>query len=287
MSSFLGHPTSQGLVLVNLACGPVFHPEWHNFDVIPVTPEVKQLDLRRPLPFKDGSVDACYASHVLEHLRRNDARALLAECYRIIKKEGIIRLVVPDLEAIVREYVGLLENVENGSSEAKQNYEWIMLELLDQLVRHDPGGDMYRYLTGGKVPNAQFVISRVGREAERLIGDGEGNKEVCKTRKYRSWTHYLRRIREEIVVHLAACFLGKDGSLAVREGLFRRSGEVHLWMYDRYSLRQLLETTGFREVRSCQAAESCIPAFQDYQLDTVKGRIRKPDSLFMEAIKPS
>lgn len=287
MNNLLDPATSQGLVLVNLACGSVFHPAWRNFDVMPVAPEVKRLDLRRPLPFADESVDVCYASHVLEHLRPTAARVFLAECYRVIRKEGVIRLVVPDLEAIVQEYVRLLERAESGSSEAKQNYEWITLELLDQLVRHDSGGDMGRYLTKGEVPNAQFVISRVGLEAERLMGNGAGHDAIRKSRPHRSMAHYLQRIREEMLVLLASAFLGKEGALAVREGLFRRSGEVHLWMYDRYSLRQVLELAGFGKVRRCQAAESSIPGFQEYQLDTVDGRIRKPDSLFVEAIKPS
>ncbi len=286
MSSVLGRSASQGLVLVNLACGSVFHPAWRNFDVMPVAPEVKPLDLRRPLSFEDESVDVCYASHVLEHLRRNEAKAFVSECFRVIRKGGVLRLVVPDLESIVREYLRLLEEVEGGSIEARHNYEWIIVELLDQLVRNNSGGDMYRYLVGGKVPNARFVISRVGLEAERLICEGEGHKEILKAYKHQNTAHYLRRIREEIVAMFAVVFLGKDGSLAVREGLFRRSGESHLWMYDRYSLRKLLETAGFGKVKCCEAAESCIPGFEEYQLDTIKGQIRKPDSLFMEAIKP-
>jgi SAM-dependent methyltransferase len=251
---------------------------------MPVSPEVAQLDLRRPLPFDDESVDVCYASHVLEHLQRNEARKLLAECYRVTRKEGIIRLVVPDLESVARDYVRILGEVEGGSVAARHQYEWIVIELLDQLVRHDSGGDMRRYLTGPRVSDVQFVVSRIGLEAERLMGDGEGCEIMRKTHKRRHLANYLRRIREEMVV-LVAIFLGKDGALAVREGLFRRSGEVHLWMYDRYSLRELLETTGFKKVQCCQAAESYISGFQEYQLDTVKGRVRKPDSLFMEAIK--
>jgi SAM-dependent methyltransferase len=285
MSRSLGSSSSQGLVLVNLACGSVFHPAWRNFDVTPVTPQVKYLDIRRRLPFEDVSVDVCYAAHVLEHLRRTDARALLAECYRVIRKEGIIRLVVPDLESVVRDYLRLLEAVEGGSIEAQHDYEWILIEMLDQLVRHNSGGAMSGYLRGGKVPNAKFVISRIGLEAERLMDDGGGYKAASRKRNIRNVRYYLRRIREEMVALLAAVFLGKDGSLAVREGIFRRSGEAHLWMYDRYSLRQLLETSGFRNVRCCQAGESSIPGFQDYQLDTVEGRTRKPDSLFMEASK--
>ncbi|MGC4099086.1 MAG: methyltransferase domain-containing protein [Nitrospira sp.] len=287
MASTLDFSPSQAVVLVNLACGSSFHPAWRNFDVMPVSPDVAHIDLRRSLPFEDESVDVCYASHVLEHLTRNDARALLAECFRVTKHEGIIRLVVPDLASVAREYIRILEEVERGLVEARHKYEWIVIELLDQLVRHDSGGDMGRYLIGHRISDVQFAVSRIGLEAEPLIDNGEGCEKTCKPRQRRRLSHYLRRLREEMVVLLAALFLGTDGTLAVREGLFRRSGEVHRWMYDRYSLRELLETAGFQKVQCCGAAESRIPGFQEYQLDTVNGRVRKPDSLFIEAIKPS
>ena len=58
-------------------------------------------------------------------------------------------------------------------------------------------------------------------------------------------------------------------------------------MYDRFSLGRLLTQAGFVEVRQCSAAESGIPRFREYLLDeTSAGKVRKPDSLFMEARKP-
>ncbi len=69
---------------------------------------------------------------------------------------------------------------------------------------------------------------------------------------------------------------------------FRALGEVHNWMYDRVSLRALLQSVGFAEVKACGAAESSIPGFAAYGLDTnPDGSTRKPDSLFMEARKPA
>ena len=61
--------TPASTILVNLGCGETWHPEWLNFDIHPVPPYVRELDIRRRLPFADQSVDAVYHSHVLEHLR--------------------------------------------------------------------------------------------------------------------------------------------------------------------------------------------------------------------------
>lgn len=73
---------------------------------------------------------------------------------------------------------------------------------------------------------------------------------------------------------------------ALRVGQFRLSGECHRWMYDRFSLKQLLEQCGFSAIRICSAFESRIAGFASFNLDVVDGKVRKPDSLFMEATKP-
>jgi hypothetical protein len=78
---------------------------------------------------------------------------------------------------------------------------------------------------------------------------------------------------------------GNKSKEAFAEGLFRDSGEIHRWMYDRFSLRRLLEKSGFTDVRVCRADESRIVGFNSYNLDVLNGKTRKPDSLFVEAIK--
>ncbi len=68
-------------------------------------------------------------------------------------------------------------------------------------------------------------------------------------------------------------------------GKFRLGGEIHQWMYDRYSLSELLNKVGFVDIKVCSAFESEIPNWQNYQLETINGVVRKPDSLFIEAKK--
>lgn len=193
-----------------------------------------------------------------------------------------MRLVVPDLEAIARHYLRLLDLADAGAVEAQADYDWILLELFDQMVRTDSGGEMHRLLTSGAPRNRGFVIERAGPEAERLLAREQDRKPIVRP----GLRHYLRRMREEAAVLLAALVLGRWAGGAVREGLFRASGQVHLWMYDRFSLRRLLEQCGFVDVRRCGAIESRIPDFAKFELDSIDARVRKPDSLFMEATKP-
>lgn len=54
------------------------------------------LDIRKtPLPFENETIEACVASHVLEHVSGPEALNFLTECRRILVFNGWIRLVVP------------------------------------------------------------------------------------------------------------------------------------------------------------------------------------------------
>jgi SAM-dependent methyltransferase len=56
----------------------------------------------RRLPFADGAAAAVYCSHVLEHLLAAGIPGLLAEFARLLRSGGALRIVVPDLEAVLR-----------------------------------------------------------------------------------------------------------------------------------------------------------------------------------------
>lgn len=62
-------------------------------------------DLRKRFPWPDDSVATIYTSHTLEHFSREDGQALLAECFRVLRPGGVLRIVVPDLAPLVRRYV--------------------------------------------------------------------------------------------------------------------------------------------------------------------------------------
>ena len=156
--------------LVNIGCGATWHPSWTNLDVHPLSPQVRSWDVSHGLPFGTEQVDACYASHVLEHLTRAQARSLLLESFRVLRPGGIIRLVVPDLEAIVREYLDVVARADKGEEAALSQYEWITLELLDQLVRDKSGGEMEHYLRSKALTHADYVIARIGPEAASYMG---------------------------------------------------------------------------------------------------------------------
>lgn len=68
---------------------------------------IRHADAARRIPHASGTVDAIYASHMLEHLDRVEARSFLAECRRVLKPGGILRLAVPDLRNAAYQYLRL------------------------------------------------------------------------------------------------------------------------------------------------------------------------------------
>jgi len=86
---------------------------------------VRYINLLKPLPFASDSVDAVYASHVWEHLYRQDAEKVTREVLRVLKPGGVLRLAVPNLEYYCRAYLS-----DVGSAEAAGNLnEKLLLRL--------------------------------------------------------------------------------------------------------------------------------------------------------------
>ena len=127
-------------------------------------------------------------------------------------------------------------------------------------------------------------MSRIGFELSNCRAGSQ--KKMGKKSKLKRPIWLIQKIRYRISEILVFLVAGRSAQLAFREGIFRNSGEVHRWMYDRYSLSRLLIESGFINIHICQADESSIPDFNTYELDSCQGNVRKPDSLFIEATKP-
>jgi predicted SAM-dependent methyltransferase len=274
--------------LLNIGCGDTYHTDWVNIDIAGKGPDVITHDLKKGLPFPDSSFDVCYSSHLLEHFAIKEAETLIKECFRVLKPNGIVRIAVPDIEVIVKKYLQLLEELESGNFENENDYDWIMLEMVDQMVRSKSGGEMGRYLSSPDIPNKEFILSRIGQEAEIFWESNQihSSKSLIKKLKSEKISWFINKLRIILAGALVWLIGGKEAYVAFNEGLFHKSGEIHKWMYDRFSLGRLLKRSGFINVTVCLPHESSIQDFNNYHLDITGGHVRKPDSLFMEGVKP-
>jgi predicted SAM-dependent methyltransferase len=275
--------------LLNLGCGNNYHSDWINLDIHSEDKKVIVHNLRNGIPFETNSIDVIYHSHILEHFPIKEATVFIAECFRVLKTNGIIRVVVPDLEIIVKEYLDKLQKSLNGDKAAQLDYEWIMLELFDQMVRNHSGGQMAEYFHQNEISNQDFVIKRIGQEGHKIIEKQTQVREINSLNKHHTnQVNILKKISGLHKKIKRKLFSNESANQTEinKIGTFRLSGEVHQWMYDRYSLGKLLENAGFKDIIVTTAQKSNIENWSSYFLDQLPdGTVRKPDSLFIEAKK--
>lgn len=91
------------MIKLHLGCGKRdFGKDWIHIDKSNF-PHITYSDIDN-LNFEDLSVDIIYASHVLEYFDQYEVVNVLKEWNRVLKKDGILRLAVPDFQAISKLY---------------------------------------------------------------------------------------------------------------------------------------------------------------------------------------
>lgn len=75
-------------------------PGWVNTDIQYSDPALR-VDITKPLPWPDESVNNVLMEHVLEHVSGPDALRCLDECFRILKKGGVLRVCVPAIDRMI------------------------------------------------------------------------------------------------------------------------------------------------------------------------------------------
>lgn len=165
-------PLGKPLIRLNLGCGLMTPEGWVNVDGswnaklakhpilrrglakvgllstdhlnVPWNSKVLIHDIRRPLPFPDGSATAVYASHVLEHLYVEEGQRLIRESFRVLSDGGILRVVVPDLRAIVQEYINQKPCVEVSTDQETRPADRFNQRLLMRWPSPRTSGFLYR-----------------------------------------------------------------------------------------------------------------------------------------------
>ena len=280
---------------LNLGCGKKYSnlPEWTNLDFVSSEEQVIAHNLLEGIPFPNDTFDLVYHSHVLEHFSKKDGAKMLSECYNVLKKGGILRIAVPDLEQIARNYLTFLEKgLESPEDELNRaNYDWMIIEMYDQTVRNYSGGLMGEYFAKDKIINEDYVYQRIGFEGKNLrkfILNRKKNFQSEPTKTHVSLIslkHKLKNIIKRLIGRKEVNQLKIEMNEYEKLGRFRLGGEIHQWMYDRYALNYILTSIGFNDFQVKTAFDSKIPNWEIYQLDSIGPEVRKPDSLFIEVIK--
>jgi predicted SAM-dependent methyltransferase len=101
---------------LQIGAGRHYLEGWLKTDLEPTDLETVYVDARKRLPFDTETFDYIVAEHLIEHLEYRDAMVMLKECFRVLKKNGVIRvstpnillthqLMSPPLTAVLKRYV--------------------------------------------------------------------------------------------------------------------------------------------------------------------------------------
>jgi SAM-dependent methyltransferase len=92
--------------------------------------QIEYLNLSKRFAYPSNFFAAIFTSHVLEHLYPSVAIQCLGECLRVLRPNGLLRIAVPDLDRMVREYDPahpesfLREVFQYGVGAEKNSHHW-------------------------------------------------------------------------------------------------------------------------------------------------------------------
>jgi len=83
---------------LNVGCGPNSHPNFVNLDFF-WRPNIELCwDINKGIPLETNSIKGIFSEHCLEHISYSQCLDVLKEFHRVVRPNGIVRLVLPDAE---------------------------------------------------------------------------------------------------------------------------------------------------------------------------------------------
>ena len=160
---------------LQLGTGHNVLPGWLNTDVhVFRRGIVEYLDATHPFPIPAASFDFVYSEHQIEHIPLEAGDRMLAECFRVLRPGGVVRIATPDLERIAR-----LAHAPLGADEA---YYVEYISRMLGLPAPDPTrviNAMFRAFGPDDASGHQFIYS-FDTLAERLRAAGFADVRRCK-----------------------------------------------------------------------------------------------------------
>lgn len=84
--------------------GASYHHSFNDYNNVVRKNNLKFYNFKIGFPILDNYADVIYSSHFLEHLDKEDGERFLQNCLRSLKKGGLMRIVIPDLDFAIKMY---------------------------------------------------------------------------------------------------------------------------------------------------------------------------------------
>jgi SAM-dependent methyltransferase len=137
-----GHP-----LRIMLGAGPHHREGWISTDIAIRHLSTVYLNIARRFPLADGSVDAYFLEHVIEHIPYDVGARMLAEIRRTLVPGGVVRIATPDLRQVTRSLAP--EDKEAALYVANGNRLWNQRPRVTPLV------------PTGQIDNPCFTVNRM------------------------------------------------------------------------------------------------------------------------------
>jgi predicted SAM-dependent methyltransferase len=130
---------------LHLGCGANILQGWLNTDGFSaasyfpgsdILQKTMYLNVCRPFPIQDNSFDYVFHEHLIEHLTYQQGQFLLAECLRVLKPGGTIRVATPDLATFISLYGA---NVDEDRKRFIDEYVRMNSEVWSDELKHVVG----------------------------------------------------------------------------------------------------------------------------------------------------
>ncbi len=170
---------------LNIGCGSIKYSGWINIDNLLLDADLL-LDVTKGLPFDDNSVSFIYSEHFLEHITIIQAEKVLKEFKRCLKKGGVIRTAMPELDYFIQKYT--MKDWRNQEWLSQPEYKFIKSKSRGTMLNwifygdmiytpvSDPGRHKYIY----NEEDFRDLLLRVGfKTVERCEWKKSRQKELC------------------------------------------------------------------------------------------------------------
>ena len=128
---------------LHIGCGGHHIPGWINLDNYPAPLAV---NVQRGIPLPNRSARYVFLSHLLEHLFYPDqSDCLLSEIRRVLAPDGVVRIVVPDIEQCINAYVA---NDREFFAARRKHWTWLPSDMtrLESFLAYAGVGPTPRHL---------------------------------------------------------------------------------------------------------------------------------------------
>lgn len=129
---------------LNIGCGEYYADGWTNVDMTKVDggPQPDVVAPAHDLPFRKSSATQVYAGHVLEHIALEDVPAVLDEFKRVLRKNGQLLVVGPDLDRALASFPEEVETIRHGGNRWEgDKHLWESTETQTVELLHTAGWD--------------------------------------------------------------------------------------------------------------------------------------------------